>query len=81
VAQEAREKLAAEAEVRRKSLEDQLAAKLALADQQIAATRTQAMSNVETIARDAASAIFERILGRPADANAIAQAVASVKSN
>jgi F-type H+-transporting ATPase subunit b len=81
VAQEAREKLAAEAELRRKALEEQLAAKLALADQQIAATRTQAMTNVETIARDAASAIFERILGRPADANAIAQAVASVKSN
>jgi hypothetical protein len=39
------------------------------------------MSNVESIARDAAGAIFERILGRPADADAIAKAVASAKSN
>jgi F-type H+-transporting ATPase subunit b len=81
VAQEARDKLALEAEARRKALEDELAGKLALADRQIAATRDQAMSNVESIARDAAGAIFERILGRPADANAIAEAVASAKSN
>ena len=81
LAQAARDKLAAEAEVKRKTLEDELAAKLAVAEQQIAATRAQAMSNVESIARDAAGAIFERILGRPADSNAIAAAVASVKSN
>jgi F-type H+-transporting ATPase subunit b len=80
LAQAARDKLAAEAEVKRKALEDELAAKLAVAESQIAATRTQAMSNVESIARDAAGAIFERILGRPADANAIAAAVAAVKS-
>ena len=79
LAQAARDKLAAEAELKRKALEDELAAKLAVAEQQIAATRSQAMSNVESIARDAAGAIFERILGRPADANAIAAAVAAVK--
>src|SRR5579872_4063803 len=79
VAQEARDKLAAEGETKRKALEDELAAKLAAAESQIAATRAQAMSNVEGIARDAAGAIFERILGRPADASAIAAAVASVK--
>ena len=81
LAQEARDKLAAESETKRKALEDELSAKLAVAEQQIAAMRTQAMSNVESIARDAAGAIFERILGRPADANAIAAAVASVKSS
>jgi F-type H+-transporting ATPase subunit b len=80
LAQEARDKLAAEAEAKRKTLEGELAAKLALAEQQIAVTRAQAMTNVESIARDAAGAIFERILGRPADADAIAAAVASVKS-
>jgi F-type H+-transporting ATPase subunit b len=79
VAQEARDKLAAEGDLKRKALEDELAAKLAAAESQIAATRTQAMSTVESIARDAAGAIFERILGRPADSNAIAAAVASVK--
>jgi F-type H+-transporting ATPase subunit b len=79
-AQDARDKLAAETTAKRKSLEHELAAKLAAADEQIAATRAQAMSNVETIARDAASAIFERILGRAPDAEAIAQAVGSVKN-
>ena len=58
LAQEARDKLAAEAELKRKALEDELAAKLVVAESQIAATRAQAMTNVETIARDAAGAIF-----------------------
>jgi len=81
VALEAREKLAAKAELERKALEEDLAVKLHAAEAQIATTRAQAMRNVESIARDAAGAIFERILGRPADADAIAQAVASAKSN
>ena len=80
LAQEARDKLAAEAELKRKALEDELAAKLAAAESQIAATRTQAMTNVEGIARDTAGAIVERILGRPADPNAVAAAVAAAKS-
>jgi F-type H+-transporting ATPase subunit b len=79
LAQEARDKLAAEADLKRKALEDELAGKLVVAESQIAATRAQAMTNVESIARDAAGAIFERILGRPADAKAVAAAVASVK--
>ena len=79
-AQDARDKLAAETAAKRKTLEGELAAKLAAADAQIATTRAQAMSNVEGIARDAAGAIFERILGRAPDAEAIAQAVGSVKN-
>jgi F-type H+-transporting ATPase subunit b len=80
VAQEARDKLAADAAAKRKTLEGELADKLAAAEEQIAGTRRQAMSNVEAIARDAAGAIFQRILGRPADGQAIAEAVASAKS-
>ncbi|MGO8798254.1 MAG: F0F1 ATP synthase subunit B [Roseiarcus sp.] len=80
LAQEARDKLAAEAEAKRKTLEGELAARLALAEQQIATTRAQAMTNVESIARDTAGAIFERILGRPADGEAVAAAVAAAKS-
>jgi F-type H+-transporting ATPase subunit b len=79
LAQAARDKLAAEAEANRKSLEEELAAKLLHAESQIAATRAQAMTNVDSIAREAAGAIFERILGRPADSDAIAAAVAAVK--
>jgi len=80
VAQEARDRLAAEAEAKRKALEAELAARLAAAEAQIAATRTRAMTNVESIAVDVAGAIFERVLGRPADSAAIAAAVAAVKS-
>ena len=80
LAQAARDRLAAEADAKRKALEDELAARLALAERRIAATRARARTNVESIARDAAAAIFERILGRPADGQAIAAAVAAVKT-
>ena len=38
------------------------------------------MSNVAAIARDAAGAIVERLIDQPADAQAVANAVASIKS-
>jgi F-type H+-transporting ATPase subunit b len=81
VAQESRDKLAAESAAKRKVLEDQLSARLAAAEDQIATTRAQAMTNVGAIARDAAAAIFERLLGRKADAKAVDAAIASVKTN
>jgi F-type H+-transporting ATPase subunit b len=80
-AQAQRDRLSAESAARRKAVEDDLAAKLAVAERQIATSRNAAMSNVESIARDAAAAIYERILGRPANADAIASAVASAKLN
>jgi F-type H+-transporting ATPase subunit b len=81
LAQESRDKLAAEAAEKRKGLEAELAAKLAAAEAQIASTRAQAMNNVEAIAREAAGAIFQKLLGRPASSEAVAQAVKSVKSD
>ncbi len=39
------------------------------------------MGNVAAIARDAAAAIVERLIGRAAPAEAIAAAVDSVKAN
>jgi F-type H+-transporting ATPase subunit b len=80
MAQAARDQLAAESEAKRKTLEDELAAKLAEAERQIGATRAQAMTNVSEIAREAAAAIVERLGGRPADPAAVAAAVASVKT-
>jgi F-type H+-transporting ATPase subunit b len=80
LAQATRDKLAAEADARRKTLEDELAAKLAAAEAQIAATRTQAMSNVADIAKDATAAIVERLIGRAPDAGAVASAVETAKS-
>jgi len=81
LAQAARDKLAAESDLKSKALEGELAAKLTAAEQQIAARRAEAMANVGAIAEEAANAIFQRILGRAADPQAIASAIASVKSN
>lgn len=69
IANETREKQAAEAEARRKQLEDALNIKLAEAEKTIAATKQAAMSNVRGIAADATKAIVERLIGKaPADA-------------
>ena len=56
-----------------------LSAKLAAAEAEIAATKTQAMANVEAIAREAAAAIIEHITGWGADAEEIAKAVAAAR--
>jgi F-type H+-transporting ATPase subunit b len=80
LAQAARDAAAADAQARRKVLEDELAAKLAAAERDIGAMRTQAMSSVAEVARDAAGAIVERLSGRAADPAAITAAVSSVKS-
>src|SRR6185369_4631450 len=56
---EIREKLHAEAEVKRKALEASLNAQLGEAEKQIAATKSAAMANVRGIAIDAAGAIVE----------------------
>ncbi|MGB3581902.1 MAG: F0F1 ATP synthase subunit B', partial [Roseiarcus sp.] len=71
---------AADAQAKRKVLEDELAAKLAAAEREIAATRSEAMSHVVEVAREAAAAIVERLAGRPADPAAVTAAVNSVKS-
>jgi F-type H+-transporting ATPase subunit b len=76
IANETRDKQAAAAEVRRKTLEDELNAKLAEAEKTIAATKTAAMSNVRGIAEDATRAIVERLIGVAPSDKAIADAVA-----
>ena len=77
---ETREKQNAAAEAERKTLEDKLAVRLAEAEKQIAATRTAAMSNVRTIAADAASAIVQQLTGSAPDAGTVRSAVdASLK--
>ena len=80
LAQAARDQLAAEADVRRKALDEELTTKFAEAERQIAATREQAMANVGAIAREATGAIVERLIGRPAKPEAIAAAVDSQKA-
>lgn len=80
IGNETREKLNAAAEAERKTLEDQLSAKLAAAEKQIAATRETAMGNVRGIAADAAGAIVQRLTGVLPDGNTLNSAVdASLK--
>jgi len=80
IGNETREKLNATSEAERKTLEGQLAAKLADAEKQIAATRQSAMTNVRGIAADAAGAIVQQLTGVLPDGNAVNSAVdASLK--
>jgi F-type H+-transporting ATPase subunit b len=80
ISAETREKLNAASEAERKTLEGKLAARLADAEKTIAATRTAAMSNVRSIAADAAGAIVQRLTGAVPDGKAVEAAVdASLK--
>ena len=72
---ETREKLNAAAEAERKTLEDKLAVKLADAEKTIATTRATAMSNVRSIAADAAGAIVQRLTGVLPDGKVVSSAV------
>ena len=63
IAQAKRDEVNAAVEARRKALEGDLAAKLTAAEAQIATTKAKAMSNVESIASEAAAAIVQRLGG------------------
>jgi F-type H+-transporting ATPase subunit b len=78
LANETRERQAAEAEKNRKLLEEKLNAKLAEAEKTIAATKAVAMANVRGIASEAASAIVQRLIGSAPSADALNEAVADV---
>ena len=71
-----RDELMAEADKRRKTLEDQLNRKLEDAEKTIAATKTSAMGNVRGIATEAAAAIVERLIGQAPPEKALADAIA-----
>ena len=76
IANETRERQAAEAEARRKTLENELNNKLTEAEKTIAATKQAAMGNVRGIAEDATRAIVERLIGQAPNEKAVAAAVA-----
>jgi len=80
ISAETREKLNAAAEAERKTLEERLSVKLAEAEKTIATTREAAMSNVRSIAADAAAAIVQRLTGVLPDGKTTERAVdASLK--
>jgi F-type H+-transporting ATPase subunit b len=77
---ENREKLNAQSEAERKTLEERLSQKLADAEKTIASTRAAAMSNVRGIAADTAAAIVQRLTGVAPDGSSVGRAVdASLK--
>ena len=76
IAAKTRDKLMAEAEERRKSVEGRLNQKLEEAEKTIAATKAAAMSNVAGIATEAASSIVERLIGTAPAEKVVADAVA-----
>ena len=78
LANETRDKLHAEAEQTRKTLEGNLNSRLAEAEKTIAATKTSAMANIETVAVDTAVAIVERLTGTAPSAQTAKTAVAEV---
>jgi F-type H+-transporting ATPase subunit b len=80
ISTETRDKLNAASEAERKTLEEQLSLKLAEAEKTIASTRESAMSNVRSIAADAAAAIVQRLTGVLPDGASVNSAVdASLK--
>lgn len=78
LAQKARDDLAAKTDATRKTLEADLAKKLAKAESQIAKRRDQAMAQVHGIAADTTGAIVAQILGKAPSAGAVEKALASV---
>jgi F-type H+-transporting ATPase subunit b len=75
IANQMREKQAAEADATSKRLEAELHEKLVSAEKSIAATRTSAMTNVGSIATDTASAIVRRLIGKAPAEHEVAAAV------
>lgn len=79
LAKETQDRLAAQSAEERKRLEGELSSKLEAAERTISERKAEAMTNVRGIASDAASAIVERLTGRPADQQAIDAALGNAK--
>jgi len=78
LANESRERQVAEAEAARKALDAKLNAQIAAAEKSIAARKGAAMTNVRSIASDAATAIVERLIGKAPASREVESAVADV---
>jgi F-type H+-transporting ATPase subunit b len=78
IAQEARAKLAAESDARRKAKEEELNAKLAASEATIRERTAAAMSSVRDIAGETASTIVERLTGTAPDKASLDRALDAV---
>ena len=79
LANETRNRVKAEQEGKRKTLETELDDKLKVAELRIAETKAGAMANVGQIATDTAAAIVEHLTGKPANQDQIARAIAELR--
>jgi F-type H+-transporting ATPase subunit b len=80
IASKTRDAMQAEADAKRKALEEDLAQRLAAAEAQITARKTEAMGNVRAIAEETAIAIVERISGSAPAADSVAKALDAADS-
>jgi F-type H+-transporting ATPase subunit b len=79
LAEENRQKVKAETDRQRANVEADLNKKLAAAETQILATKSQALANVKTIAAETAQAIVSRLTGEAVDLREAEAAVARVQ--
>lgn len=79
IALEARAKSGKEIDAKRQIVETDLSTRMVSAEASIMATKTKAMANVEDIAREAVSAMVERLTGKAPSAAAITKAVGSAR--
>ena len=77
IARQTRDSLNAEVDKERKAIEDQLAAKLASAEESIAATKTKALASVKDIAGDTAASIVAALTNVNVSKDDIVRAVSS----
>jgi len=80
IAQEANETAKADLDAKRQSVEAELMDKIAVAEKRIAAIKTEAMSQVGTIAEDTTAELVTQLMGGKVTKAEIAAAVANVKS-
>jgi F-type H+-transporting ATPase subunit b len=80
IGREAQQKIAADVAAQRTAAEKDFSDKLGAADARIATAKGQALSNVETIATDAAAAIIQKLTGAHVDAATLVSEYHAVKS-
>ncbi|MGE0767327.1 MAG: F0F1 ATP synthase subunit B' [Hyphomicrobiaceae bacterium] len=77
MAKDMRDRVAAEMDSARRSVDEANATKLAETEAQIADTKSRALANVNQLAAETASAIVERLIGQTVNADDVQRAVAA----
>jgi F-type H+-transporting ATPase subunit b len=78
IAKQMRDKLTSETDAEKAKVESQIAAKLAEAEARIAATKSKALSAVNDIAADTATAVVSKLIGQDVHADEVKKALAAI---